>query len=411
MPAAQDLTQKSFRYTARDGAGKRHSGVVEAASEAEAVKSLRHDGLFPIEIGRQGAANDRAAPDKAGRSTLRSKDLATFLAGLSRLLSRNVTLDRALSILGTGQKPAIAAMSDRLRTGLREGHGFTGLMARETGGNEAALLALIRGGEATGDLAEAVTAAARILEERVKTGQKLLTGLLYPLVLLGVALLSLGLILIAIIPQFRPLVASREDALPFLGRMVFAASSVAQAFWPLILTALVVATAAAIWAQRSGRLGQVMAAFGTRLPLLGPVLQSSRAMLSMRILGTLLSRDVSLSQAMKVLVENPVDPSKATAQERVRQAVEGGTSLSAALEAESLVPQSALAMVQIGEETGDLGSMILKAADDMEEASTQAMQRFLVLFEPALIVTVGLIIGVSLYALFNAIISVNTISF
>ncbi|MEM9268595.1 MAG: type II secretion system F family protein, partial [Pseudomonadota bacterium] len=200
-------------------------------------------------------------------------------------------------------------------------------------------------------------------------------------------------------------------SIPFLGRAVFALSGFAQAFWPFVLLAICLVVLAAVWLRAKGRLGPVVSAITRRLPGLGGIVRLNRTVLALRILGTLIVRRVPLTRAMKVVVESPLDPALNTGLVTATQAVEAGASLSAALEAEQLVPGEAIELVRIGEETGDLGPMLLRAAEDLDANAQRRMQRFLVIFEPALIVTVGLIIGVSLYALFNAILSVNTLAF
>jgi general secretion pathway protein F len=148
-----------------------------------------------------------------------------------------------------------------------------------------------------------------------------------------------------------------------------------------------------------------------RLPFVGSVIGRNQTMMVLQTLSALLARGVILSQALKVTVNAVSDegPTRDALQESWKR-VEGGETLAGAFKATNLLPGSTLEVIRIGEESGDLAEMIGKAADDMRENADRELERFLALFQPALIIIVGLMIGVSLYALFSAIVSVNAIS-
>ncbi|MEM9268004.1 MAG: type II secretion system F family protein, partial [Pseudomonadota bacterium] len=323
---------QAFHYKARDKAGSRKTGVVNAASEREAIAALRRDGIYPISINSVSAvsqAQDREMAQADGSQPLRAGEFARMIQALARLVGRSVTLERALGILARGDQKPIAAMAAHLRNGLREGQSFSDLLRQTTAGREPSTVALVQGGESAGALPDALNAAAEILEARVALGQRLLTGMLYPVILFTVSLASLGLILIAIIPQFRPLIAEREASIPFLGRAVFALSGFAQAFWPFVLLAICLVVLAAVWLRAKGRLGPVVSAITRRLPGLGGIVRLNRTLLALRILGTLIVRRVPLTRAMKVVVDSHLDPALNTGLVTATQAVEAGASLSA----------------------------------------------------------------------------------
>jgi general secretion pathway protein F len=118
-----------------------------------------------------------------------------------------------------------------------------------------------------------------------------------------------------------------------------------------------------------------------------------------------------LSEALRVVGSTAAGGALRDSLRRVTTRVESGEALSSALAEAKLVPTTAIELIRIGEETGDLSGMTARAAQEMREAADQALERFLALFQPALIVVVGLIVGISLYALFSAIVAVNSIAF
>ena len=151
--------------------------------------------------------------------------------------------------------------------------------------------------------------------------------------------------------------------------------------------------------------------FVASAPYVSDVILRNQVMIVLHSLGALLQRGVTLSEALDVVTRATGNGRLKGALARVTSAVGNGAALSASLSQTGMVANSAIEMVRIGEETGDLSGMVTRAADEMREAADRDLERFLALFQPALIVFVGLIVGVSLYALFSAIVSVNAITF
>ncbi len=400
-----------FDYTARDGEGLRKKGQIAARDSAHATQKLRAEGLYPIEIAASKPKEPVAAKrsGKVGRLTQRQK--VAVISRLAKLTGSQINLDRALSIMAEGDDSAISASAAALRMHMREGGGFMDGLRTHLGLEDAATLALVRGAEISGDLSEALATAAGILEQRLMLVRRIMTGLLYPGLLLVVALISVGLIMIAIIPQFRPLVEDRMDMIPVLGRAIFAISAALSAIWPLIVTALLVGGFALWLLHRRGKALPILSAAISRLPLVSDVIGRNQVMIVLHILGALLRREVILSEALRVVAETAPGGRVKGALKKVSSEVETGAALSTAFAGANIMPSAAVEMVRIGEETGDLSGMIERAAEEMREAADRDLERFLALFQPALIIIVGLLVGVSLYALFSAIVSVNSISF
>ncbi|MEL6575462.1 MAG: type II secretion system F family protein, partial [Pseudomonadota bacterium] len=375
------------------------------------------------ETARPVAAQSHAAPPRAGSSgarptrqvgkprTLRLAEQATLLEALARFTERRITPDRALLILSRGRSPQLATAAETVRRAVRTGRALPDALQEAGALADPAAVALLRAGDASGDLPGALDTAARILNSRLAAGRRLVSSLLYPAILLIVSLASIGLVLVVIIPEFRPLVADRFHLIPPLGRFIFGVSHGLEALWPLFLTGLGITGLAIASLVRRRQLTPFFLRVGRRLPLIGPAVDDNRSMLTLRILGALTGRRVPVVQALEILAATPPDPNQAPTATAVKQRVERGEPLSDAAEAERLLPPAAIEMMRIGEETGTLPALLLRAADDLEEAASRRMTRVLTVIEPALIVGVGLVIGISLYALFTAITAVNTIAF
>ena len=407
------MAEQTFLYVARDATGAKQSGEVVGINQKEATRALRAQGLFPISLDLDDGAQPARAAKRKRRSgaQLNPRQTADMLVRLAKLSSRQIQSERALAIIGEGGEDPISKAAVRVRDALREGDALSNALRNKAGIDDPVTLSLISGAEVSGDMSSALTTAADILQNRLDVRRRIVTGLLYPGILLTVAILSVGLIMVAIIPQFRPLVEDRFDLVPAMGRMVFAVSGFLSALWPLIVLGAFLTGAAAYYAGRQGLLNGILVKIGNRVPMIRKLLLRNQMMLLLHVLGAMLSREITLSGALRVVSRSaPAGPVNA-AMGTVTKEVESGAALSTALRGANLLPRDAIEMIRIGEEAGDLGGMISRTAGDMREAADRDLERFLLLFQPALIVGVGLMIGVSLYALFSAIVSVNAISF
>lgn len=405
--------QKTFTYVARDAGGAKQTGQVVGFDQKDATRALRNEGLFPIKLTLADGAAPVTRKRVVGRAgeRLSARQTTDLLVRLAKLSGRQIQSERALAIIGEGGGDAISAAALRVRERLREGAPLSVALQERAGVEDPVTLSLVSGAEVSGDMASALSTAADIMQNRLETRRRILTGLLYPGILLTVAVLSVGLIMVAIIPQFRPLVEDRLDLVPAMGRMVFAVSGALSALWPLIAVGLILLGALIYVSSRRGVLGGIMMRVGNRIPLVRRLVLRNQMMLLLHVLGAMLSRDITLSGALRVVSGSAPPGLVRNSMVTVTRDVENGAALSTALRQSDLLPREAIEMIRIGEEAGDLGGMITRTSGDMREAVDRDLERFLLLFQPALIVGVGLMIGVSLYALFSAIVSVNAISF
>ncbi len=409
-----EQAHKTFTYVARDASGARQSGVVSGLDETDATRALRAQGLFPISLDLDDGTTMpgvRSRRPRKGNGQLTPRQTGDFLVRLAKLSSRQIQAERALAIIGDGGQDPISRAAVRVRDSLREGAALSRALEEKAGIDDPVTLSLVKGAEVAGDMGSALSTSADIMQNRLEIRRRIVTGLMYPGILLFVALLSLGLIMIAIIPQFRPLIADRIDLVPMMGRAVFAVSGLLAGLWPFILLGLVLVIGVIIVAARRGALVPILARIGNRIPFIRRLLLRNQMTLLLHVLGALLSREITLSGALRVVSKStPAGPVQQS-MTKVTQEVENGVALSTAMRNEHLLPQDAIEMIRIGEEAGDMGGMISRTSADMREAADRDLERFLLLFQPALIVGVGLLIGVSLYALFSAIVSVNAITF
>ena len=408
-----DQGPRTYSYIARDASGARQSGTIKGLDETDATRNLRAKGLFPISLdaGDVAVATKTSKRTRRGSGQMSVKQVSDFLVRLAKLSGRQIQSERALAIMGEGGDDVISQAALRVRDSLREGAPLSQALREHAGIEDAVTLSLVGGAEVSGDMSSALSTAADIMQNKIEVQRRIITGLMYPGILLAVALLSLGLIMVAIIPQFLPLIEDRIELVPFMGRAVFAVSSLFAGLWPFFLLGITLLIALIVYAARRGQLTPILVKLGNRIPFVRQMLLRNQMMLLLHVLGALITRDITLSGALRVVSKSAPAGAVRNSMATVTGEVESGAALSAVLRREDLLPREAIEMIRIGEEAGDLGGMISRTSMDMREAADRDLERFLLLFQPALIVGVGLLIGVSLYALFSAIVSVNAISF
>ena len=406
----QDIAPQVFGFVALEPSGERIAGHLKAHDEQEAKNELRRQGLFLVELQVASSCQREKKYSSRAIRPLSQAEQAQFVHALARLVVGQFPIDRALRVLSESLPAKQGTIATRLGHALRKGEVLSNALPRCTGITDPAVRALICAGETSGAIGSSLEQADQILSARIALRRKLVTALLYPAVLILLSFCSLLLILVFIIPEFEPIVADRLDLVSPLGRMVFALSSWLTQFWPgfvLLLSSLVLACALL---QRSGRLQGALLWAALRTPVLNELMHANRIALLARTMGALLERSIPLCQVLRILETAQLHPRTSSALAKVARAVDEGSNLSVAMEAQNLMPENVLSLIRIGEESRTLHRSLTLVAEELEEQNETTLRRLLTLLSPCLIASVGAIVGVSIYAVFSAVVSINSIS-
>ena len=403
--------ERTFSYVARNRAGVRSVGKVEAKTRQIAKALIRSKGLHLVRLSDAPAVRGARRIWSHSTKQFSRRQEARFLGALAHLVGRQVPLERALSIMAESTDFKRAAAADRVQRSIREGATLSEALQQQGCIGDPVVSALISGGERSGALGLALAHASQVLNDRIEVWHKITSSLMYPLLLVFVAITSILLMLLVIVPEFRPIVESRIDLVPTLGQIVFLISDYLVHFWTYFIVLVFTIFTVLIYLHLTGSLAPRMVGIARYVPFVGRVLNSYRAMLIARLLGVLLEREIPLSEALKTVSETPIDSESSLALAAVKREVEEGSDLSKALESHGVLSTDAIELLRLGEEMRTLGAMLNLVADDIKEHSERQLKRFLSLLEPGLILAVGTVIGVCLYALFSAMVSVNALSF
>jgi general secretion pathway protein F len=412
-----------FRYQALDAKGHRVRGTIEATGPADAMAQIRARGQHPLAVDGAHVSAGGASSSLAARridsdrnsgdpitTRLSDRDLELFFSQLAKMVAAGLSLERALSAIGEGapgtaRADCALAIVKRMRAGASPSKAF----AEQSGLFDASTLALLRSGELTGDLGGVLAEIERLLVARNALRSKVRAALIYPTILALVALGSVLTILLVVIPQFEDLVRTQKDQLPVAARVVFWLSSTVRG---MALPLAVAALAGLLVVLRISRRGGLQA-LGLALVRLVPrgrdLIQTVQAAALLRMLGSLVSRQVLLLPAIEVARQSVSDPTLEAATNVVHDRLKSGGRLAQAMLDTGAFPPIAVQLARVGEETGDLGSMLTRAASMLEDDLERQTKLFLIWFEPMLLVVIGVLIGGLLYGLFSAILSINSI--
>ncbi len=381
-----------FDYTAVDGSGSEVAGSVIAESRPAAVERLVGQSLHPVSV-------DEARPTGGGLSLGRDRvsrvSVDSFIRELGNLLAAGVPLSRALRILSEeASQPAAKRQWAAVREDVVGGMSLADALAHRPQSFPPVHVAMVRAGETGGFLDTVLAQIASFRERERDLKGKVTSALVYPAVLVALAVLVMAFLLTYFIPRFAAVFAEFGGALPKLTRLIVGTSDFLLEHG---LTVLLVAVLAVVAARRalqsdSGRRFLEMAAL--RAPALGRVVARFALVRFCRMLGTLLGAGVpmvvALGAAKEAIGNQTLADTVTSAVEEVQQGAPLAQSLT---RSPQLFPASVVEMVAVGEETGRLDSELVRLADSYEKELDRQLRTLVALAEPALLFVMAALIG------------------
>jgi len=398
-----------YRYKAVSAAGELLYGQMEAASVEEVVGHLQDQGHTPLEAQPAGtAAGGSGVAGWFARGPFSGEQLAQFTHQLATLLGAGQPLDRALGILldlpeGERAKKLVERVRDRVRGGTP----LSQALEDEHGVFPKLYVSLVRAGEAGGSLEETLRRLADYLERAQQLRGSIINALIYPAFLLVGVLGSLVLLLAYVVPQFVPIFQDMQVPIPWITRAVLALGNLMQSWWWLILLAAVAGAAA--WRARL-RDPAARLAWHARLLTLkvaGPLLLKVETARIARTLGTLLKNGVPLLSALGIARQVTGNRALDEALGQAAEQVKDGGGLSLALAQAKRFPRLAVQMVQVGEEAGELDTMLLKVADTFDLESRRSIDRLLAALVPALTIVMTVLVAIIMAAILLPLLSLT----
>lgn len=407
----------TYSYKATDADGKLVTGTLDAAEEKEAVAMLQEKRYIPIRISPAqksylGLDADLSRGVASFLNRVSTKDVVAFTQDLSTLLEAGVPLDRSLAILI--EVTPKAQLQDIIRDVLKSVQGgsyLSNALEKYPRAFSSFYVSMVRAGEAGGVLDEVLKRLGAFLESSQDFKDYIKSAMIYPLFLVLVGGLSIIILLTFVMPKFSVIFSDMGQAMPLSTRLLLGLGAALKAYWPVILVG---AGAVYFLIRRyiktpAGSLRLDRSKLQTIV--IGELVRKIEVARFARTMGTLEQSGVPILQALnlvKGIIGNQVISGTLG---KVHNRVKKGEKLSKALTEIEVFPPLAIQMIIVGEETGRLGEMLLRVAENYEKASRDTVRRLVSFLEPAMILVMGLVVGFIVISMMMAIFSINEMPF
>lgn len=396
-----------FEYKAVAPSGETLAGEMDAPSADLVIARLQEAGNIPVSA-REVGSGFRLETLFRGRRGLNQREIGDMTQQLSTLLSAGLPLDRSLGILTElAENERIRDLVEKVRNHVREGGTLSeGLEARH-GVFSRFYINMVRAGEIGGSLDQTLARMAEYLERAKELKDGVVSALIYPALLVMMAIASLVLLMVYVIPQFTPMFEDFGTDLPLMTRIVMTVGDALRFYWWAIIGVI---AAAVFWfrmqmARPASRRVWDGRFLGTRW--LGDVIGKVETARLSRTTGTLLVNGVPLLSALSIAKNVMTNTVLADDVNEAAKQVKSGTPLARALSQNGNFPRLALQMINVGEETGKLDEMLLKVADTYDREVRVTIERLMALMVPLLTLGLAAMIGFIVMSVLMAILSIN----
>lgn len=402
-----------YRYKAVAPGGTIEEGQMDGADEAFVIRALQSAGYLPIRAARAAQAWRRPLHWlRSRRNSLKPEQLLTFTHDLALLLRTGLPLDHALHLIGElSDDHAEQNLIEMLEDALRSGRSFsTALENSPVADFPSFYTALVRAGEAGGTLEPTLARLHEYLERSQALRRAVQAALVYPSLLLIVSLVSVLTLLVFVVPQFGQLLADSGQPMPASTQMVMFASELLRGYWWLGIGFM---AAVALLLHRQLSLPESRARIDDlllRMPVCGDLIRRLETARFTRALGTLMQNGVPVLAGVDIAAATFSNRILHASMPAIVESLKQGRGMARQLAAIGQFPRLAVQLIRIGEESGQLDSMLLRSADILDAEIKQRIQSLISILEPALIVILGLVIAGILMSILAAILGMNDIA-
>ncbi len=387
-----------FTFTGTDAQGKRISGERLADSKAAVTMQLRRERITPGAIKEKG--KEFALP-KLGAAKVPVKDLAVFFRQFSVMIDAGLPLVQCLEILAANQENLFFQKClTGVRTSVEGGSTLSNAMRQYPKVFDDLTTNMIEAGEAGGILDTILQRLATYVEKSVKLKAAVKSALIYPVSVISIAALVVGLLLKFVVPIFANMFNSMGVDLPLPTMIVIRLSNFVGRFWWMILGFFVAVFLGIRQVRKDERGRYALDKFMLNMPVLGIVLRKIAVARFTRTLGTLITSGVPILEGLAITAKTSGNAVLELALMKVRKAVEEGRTIVDPLKESGVFPNMVTQMIGVGEATGAMDAMLQKIADFYEDEVDAATKNLLTLLEPLMIGFLGIVVGgivISLY--------------
>ena len=400
----------NFKYKARTTTGAVSSGTREAASEAAALNWIREQGWSPISLeAESGMASLRSGGD--GSSLLQMeifpqkvtlKDKNVLFKQMATMINAGITVAATLELLASQSEnktlaKSLAAMRDAVGAGVT----MAASMARHPKVFNNLEISLVRAGEEGGVLDLTLSRLAAFVESQYILQKKIKSAMMYPAVVTTFTFIALGALCGFIVPMFRQAFANiGMEELPFATAMIFGFSDFLKNYWFLLPVPFIIIGAIMKMVYKTPGGHKFLDARKLKMPMFGGIIFKSIMTRAFRTFGTLVTAGVNMLDALEMSAGVADNMIVGEAFETMRERAQNGVMLSVTLKEQKLFPVMVSHMVAVGEETGEIESVLMKVADWYDAELDEQIKALTSIIEPVLIVFIGTAVGFVVGAIF-----------
>jgi type IV pilus assembly protein PilC len=425
----------TFTFTAVDARGQQKTGTVDAVDPNDATAQIKQMGYFPTRLAESGTVEAAAVSGKVAKvrrsgGKVKSKVLTVFTRQLATLIDAGLPLLRALNTLVKQERnvPLKTAMVS-MAAAVESGSSFSEALATHPSIFNKLYVNMVKAGELGGVLEIVLTRLAEFQEKSEKIKNKVFAAMVYPIVVLVIAIAILAFLLTFIVPKFRQIFTDMlgNKQLPALTEFVISLSDITlflvwppsvnidklpgffepfQIPFPYLPVAIILGVIGYKMFAATAAGALTIDRFKLNSPLVGDLIRKTAISRFSRTLGTLVSSGVPILQALNITKETAGNIIVADAIGKVYDSVKEGESIVTPLEASGVFPPMVVSMIQVGEETGQLPDMLVKIAEVYDDEVDNAVQGLTSLLEPVMIVFLAVIVGTIVIALFLPLIGI-----
>ena len=385
-----------WTYSARTVGGDIRRSEIDLPSKDHVIAYLRRQKLIPVTV--------RERPKDISltqRKRVKSRELVIFTRQFATMINAGLPLVQSLDILARQTENAVLkkAVQDTLYD-VEAGNTLADALRQHPKIFSQLYVNMVAAGESGGLLDTILLRLATFLEKSDHLARKVKGAMVYPAVVLGVAVIAIAILLLFVIPTFQSVFASFNQQLPLPTRIVIGMSELLQSYWWAMGVSIVIGIFVfRRWVGTAGgrlRFDRIL----LRLPVLGPLVRKAAIARFTRTLGTMLASGVTILDGLEITARTAGNRVIHDAVMASRTAIAGGKSIAEPLKETDVFPPMVTQMIHVGEETGDLDGMLSKIADFYDDEVDIAVENLLKVLEPALIVILGTVVGGMIVAMY-----------
>lgn len=388
-----------FEYTAINAAKKAEKGTVTAENAYAARKNLRARGLHPTSIDQVRMETTKRSLGSLFKKSGR-KQVAGFTRELSTLLNAGIKLTESLSVLiGQVADPQLRAAVTEIRDRVVTGEALADAMGEYEQYFDIIYISMIRVGEVTGTLPASLATMAAFIDKRQRLEAKMMTVMMYPIILICICIVVLMVIMTVVIPKITEQLAKTGQELPWITKALMDLSNLLSSWW---LAVIILGVVSVVWVYRrlvrTERGAYLRDRILLSLPGFGPLLKQRIVSRFASTLATLLGSGLSMAESLRVVAQVTGNVIMAGAVKAARERILSGADISTPLRESGVIDPTIAHMVTVGEKSGELEQMLKMISDNLESSSDLVIERLSAIVEPLIIVFMGGVIGVIAYA-------------